>query len=50
MVRIAIEHIAIHRPKLDGVANNARARLCVVIDEVVVFVNANFSHNEKTRG
>lgn len=41
MVRIAIEHIAIHRPKLDGIENNARARMCVEIDQVVTFVYAN---------
>lgn len=51
MVRIAIEHIAIHhRPKLDGVENNARTRMCMEIDEVVIFHNANFSHNKKTSG
>lgn len=47
MVRIAIEHIAIHRPKLDGVGNNARARMCVEIDEVVIFVHANFLADRK---
>lgn len=50
MVRIAIEHIAIHRPKLDGVENNARTRMCVEIDEVVIFVDAKFSRNEETSG
>lgn len=42
MVRIAIEHIAIHRPKLDGVENNSRTRMCVDIDKVIIFVYANF--------
>lgn len=43
MVRIAIEHIAIHRPKLDGVGNNARARMCEEIDKVVIFVPCQLS-------
>lgn len=48
MVRIAIEHIAIHRPKFDGVENNPRTRMCEEIDEVVIFVNSLV--NEKTSG
>lgn len=49
MVRIAIEHIAIHRPKLDGVGNNARARMCVEIDEVVIFCPCQLSCGSKRR-
>lgn len=49
MVRIAIEHIAIHRPNSDGIGNNARTRMCVDIDEVVIFVHANFPAYRKDK-
>lgn len=50
MVRIAIEHIAIHRPKIDGAGNNARASLCVGIDKVAIFVHVNFLACRKMSG
>lgn len=49
MVRIAIEHIAIHRPKLDGAGNNVRASMCAEIDKVVNFFHTNFLACQKDK-
>lgn len=43
MVRIAIEHIAIHRP------NDARARMCVEIDKVAIFFHTKLLAGRKDK-